>query len=78
MVFYFGVPKHLVMDTEKSFNSQSIKSMLEQPGKEICTAPSYCYGTVNLQIERFHSTLSEIKRCLKKEAAHRDFKELLD
>lgn len=77
IIFYFGVPKHIVMDNEKAFNSQSIKFMLEQLQIEVYTAPPY-KSTVNGQIERFHSTLSEIMRCLKKEGTERNFKELLE
>lgn len=35
-------------------------------------------STVNGQVERFHSTLSEIMRCIKKDGTHRNFLELLE
>ena len=34
-------------------------------------------SSVNGQIERFHSTLSEVMRCLKAEKSHTTFPELL-
>lgn len=78
IVFYYGVPKLIVMDNEKSLNSASIKFMLtDQLGIELYKAPPY-KSTVNGQIERFHSTLSEIMRCLKGDGTHRGFEELLD
>jgi len=78
IVFYFGVPKFIVMDNEKSLNSESIRFMLvDQLGIEIYTTPPN-KSTVNGQIERFHSTLSEIMRCLKRDQTHRNFEELLD
>jgi len=78
IVFYYGVPKLIVMDNEKSLNSASIKFMLtDQLGIELYKAPPY-KSTVNGQIERFHSTLSEIMRCLRGDGTHRSFEELLD
>ena len=43
----------------------------------IFTTPSY-RSEPNGQIERFHSTLAEIMRCLKEEGTYRDFDELLE
>ncbi|XP_036348053.1 uncharacterized protein LOC118757450 [Rhagoletis pomonella] len=78
IIFSFGVPKTIVIDNEKSLNSASIQFMVEdQLGIEIFKTPPYA-STVNGQVERFHSTLSEIMRCLKTEQTHRSFQELLD
>lgn len=78
LVFLFGVPKIIVFDNEKSFNSASITFMLQdQLGIEIYKAPPYA-STVNGQVERFHSTLTEIMRCLKTERTYPTFLELLD
>lgn len=78
ILFYYGVPKFIVMDNEKSFNSASITFMLkDQLGIEIYKAPPY-KSSVNGQIERFHSTLAETMRCLKAKQVHRTFEELLD
>lgn len=78
IIFYFGVPKLIVFDNERSFNSQSIRFMLENElGIEIFTAPPY-QSEVNGQIERFHSTLSEIMRCSKCEQPDYSFEELLE
>jgi len=66
------------MNNEKSQNSESLRYMLiDQLGMEIYTTPAN-KGTVNGQIKRFHSTLSEIMRCLKRNTTHRNFEELLD
>lgn len=52
--------------------------MLEnQYGIEIFKTPPY-KSSVNGQIERFHSTLSELLRCTKAENTHTDFEDLLN
>lgn len=50
--------------------------MRDQLGIQIFKAPPY-KSSVNGQIERFHSTLAEIMRCLKTKQVHRSFDELL-
>lgn len=78
ILFGFGVPRMVVVDNEKSLNSDSILFMLEdQLNIKVFKTPPY-KSTVNGQVERFHSTLSEIMRCLKTEKTHRTFEELLD
>lgn len=73
----FGMPEIVVMDNEKSFNSAAIVFMLEnQYNVKIFKIPPYA-SSVNGQIERFHSTLTEIMKCLKSESAHNSFSELL-
>ncbi|KNC22940.1 Retrovirus-related Pol polyprotein from transposon gypsy [Lucilia cuprina] len=60
----FGTPENVVIDNEKSLNSASITFMLEnQLGIKIYKTPPYT-STVNGQIERFHSTLTEIMRLM--------------
>lgn len=71
------MPEIIVMDNERSFNSAAIIFMLEnQYNVKIFKIPPYA-SSVNGQIERFHSTLTEIMRCLKSENAHNSFSELL-
>lgn len=78
IIFYFGVPKSIIFDNEKSFNSQTIKFMLENElNIQIFTAPPY-KSEINGQVERFHSTLSEIMRCIKCEQPDRNFDELVE
>lgn len=78
ILFYFGVPQYVIMDNEKSFNSATITFIMkDQLCIEIFKAPPY-KSSVNGQIERFHSTLAEIMRCLKAKEVHRTFEELLD
>lgn len=74
----FGVPKIVVFDNERSFISSPITFMLENQFKiQTFTSPPYT-NTANGQIERFHSTLSEIMRCIKSEKVYDSFSELLD
>lgn len=68
MLFYFGVPKSVIMDNEKSFNSASILFFLHPP---------YTSGS-NGQVERFHSTFTEIMRCLKAQDPSINFEELVE
>ncbi|GBO99878.1 Retrovirus-related Pol polyprotein from transposon gypsy [Eumeta japonica] len=78
IIVALGPPERVVIDNEKSLGSAPIKHMLEnQFGIKIFKAPPYI-STVNGQIERFHSTLSEIMRCVKAEKIHNSFKELLE
>lgn len=74
----FGIPRELVMDNEKSLNSASITFMLEdQLGIRVYKTPPY-KSSVNGQVERFHSTLTEIMRCIKADGIDRPFSILLD
>jgi len=78
IVFYYGVPKLIVMDNEKSLNSASIKFMLtDQLDIELYkSAPYKCGKWTNRKIS-LH-TLSQIIKCLKGDGTHRDLEELLD
>lgn len=77
IIISYGTPEIMVIDNEKSFNSKSIIFMLEnQFNVKVFKTPPYS-SSVNGQIERFHSTLSEIMRCLKTENVHASFSELL-
>lgn len=78
LLFSYGVPKHVVMDNEPALNSSSILFMMrDEMGIDVFTTPSY-KSEVNGQIERFHSTLAEIMRCLKSDGTSRSFEELLE
>lgn len=78
ILFSFGVPEKLVMDNEPSLNSRSIKFMLEDELRiETYSTPPYT-SRANGQVEKFHSTLTEIMRCLKNNGGHRNFEELLE
>lgn len=78
ILFQFGVPECVVIDNEKSFNSESILFMLkEELNINVFTTPPY-KSSVNGQVERFHSTLTEIMRCLKPKAINKNFEELLE
>lgn len=79
LMYAFGLPKLVVFDNEKSFNSVVINHMLkDEMNIDIYVTPPYT-STANGQIERFHSTLTEIMRCLDAEHVDEDytFEELL-
>lgn len=63
----FPHTKNIYYDNEPSLKSETISSLLrDQFGVKIGNAPPL-HSTSNGQVERFHSTLSEIARCLKLE-----------
>lgn len=66
ILHFFTAPKVLVTDNESSFISPLIKDFLERLGIKIYLTPSQ-RSEVNGQVERFHSTLHEIYRCLRAE-----------
>lgn len=77
ILFYYGVPKFVIVDNEKPLNSASISFMMkDQLNIEVFKVPPY-KSSVNGQIERLHSTLSEIMKCLKREGKDRNFADLL-
>lgn len=77
-ILFFLIPETIIFDNEKSFNSVSINHMIENEfGIRIYRTPPYT-SCSNGQVERFHSTLQEIMRCLKAEKAHCTFEELLE
>lgn len=78
VLYFFNIPENVVIDNEKSLNSASIVSMMADGLKiKIFKTPPY-KSEVNGQIERFHSTLSEIMRCLKSDGVERSFESLLE
>lgn len=78
ILMFFGIPEKIVVDNEKSLNSAPIIHMLQNEYNiEIFKAPPYM-SSVNGQVERFHSTLSEIMRCVKAERIHDSFEDLLN
>lgn len=78
LIFAFGVPEMIILDNEKSLNSHTITFMLDdQLGIKIYKTPPH-HSTSNGQVERFHSTLTEIMRCLKSDNIHNSFEQLLD
>ena len=62
----WNIPKMVVLDNESSFSSHVIEQRLRNLEIEIYKTPIHRSET-NGQIERSHSTLREISRCLKKE-----------
>lgn len=74
---FFPDTKNIYYDNEPSLKSETIKSILrDQFGVEIENAPPL-HSTSNGQVERFHSTLTEIARCLKLEGKVNDTSDLI-
>lgn len=69
-ILFSLIPETLVMDKEKSMIENEI-------GTQIFRTAPYT-SCSNGQVERFHSTLQEIMRCLQCEKIHRSFQELLE
>jgi len=77
IINFFPKVKTIYCDNERSFNSETIKSiLLNHFNITIANAPPL-HSTSNGQVERFHSTLAEIARCLKLEGNLNDTTELI-
>jgi len=77
IINFFPIVKTIYCDNERSFNSETIKSiLLNHFNITIANAPPL-HSTSNGQVERFHSTLTEIARCLKLEGNLNDTTELI-
>lgn len=73
----FHNTRTLVCDNEKAFCSETIKTLIRnQFNVELFTIPP-AHSVSNGQVERFHSTLSEIARCIKVENEILDTEELI-
>lgn len=77
VLHYFTAPKTLVMDNEGSFISPITLNYLESLGIEIYLAPPQ-KSEVNGAIERVHSTIIEIVRCLQSEYPDCSLKEIVN
>lgn len=77
VLHYFTVPKILVTDNERSFLSPILLNFIKMLGIKHYQTPVY-RSEVNGQVERFHSTILEIYRCLKVEYKGLRLKELLN
>jgi len=68
----------VIIDNEKSLGSGPIMRMLQdQFNIKVYKAPLY-NSSADGQIERFHSTLSEIIRCQKAEKLHSSLNDLIE
>ena len=72
----FSNVKYIYCDNEASLNSQFIASLVSRYGATISSCPPD-HSQSNGQVERFHSTLAEMARCLKEERSIDDVVELL-
>ena len=76
ILHYFTAPKILVTDNESSFISPLIMDFLKRLGIKVYLTPSQ-RSEVNGQVERLHSTILEIYRCLKAEFNELSVRELI-
>ena len=72
----FPAVKIIYCDNEKSINSTAITTLLHSYDITIANAPPL-HSSSNGQVERFHSTLSEIARCFKIDKNIEDTVELI-
>lgn len=77
VLHYFTVPKILVTDNERSFLSPLIESLIKSLGIKLYLTPVQ-RSEVNGQVERLHSTIIEIYRCLRVEYPNLSVKELIE
>lgn len=78
ILFSFCIPENVVIDNEGALRSISLTTMMEDELQiKVYKTPPY-KSEVNGQIERPHSTLTEIMRCLREEQPTRSFQELLE
>lgn len=75
LIYYYTTPKLLVMDRDKALTSPIITDFLSNLGINIYLTPS-SRSEVNGQVERVHSTIQEIIRCIQKEYNLTPIKEL--
>lgn len=76
LINFFPHTKSIFCDNEASLKSETIKTMLNHFNVNIANAPPL-HSTSNGQVERFHSTLLEISRCIKLERKIEDTTDLL-
>ncbi|KAH8338725.1 hypothetical protein KR074_003729 [Drosophila pseudoananassae] len=77
LVNFYPNTKTIYCDNEASFNSETITSLLRnQYSIDVVNAPPL-HSSSNGQVERFHSTLAEIARCLKIDRKIEDTVELI-
>jgi len=74
---FFPNAKTIICDNEKSFNSQTIKSLMENNFKIKILAVPPAHGTSNGQMEKLHSTIAEISRCYKNQNICNDTNDLI-
>jgi len=72
----FPLAKSLMIDNEPSFSSSQFKPFAQRNGISLFFADPR-HSTSNGQIERAHSTLTEIARCIKDERNLIDYSEII-
>lgn len=77
LLHFFSAPKTLVMDNESSFISPIVLNYVEGLGIKTYFAPPQ-RSEVNGTIERVHSTIIEMLRCIREEYPDFSIKELLN
>lgn len=77
MLNMFKGIKTIICDNEKSLNSVTIKTFLKNNFDAVIFAVPPLHSSTNGQVERFHSTLTEIARCIRLEQSSIDTVELV-
>ena len=77
VLHYFTVPRIIVSDNEKGFLTPTILNFIRSLNIEIYYTPIQ-RSEVNGQIERFHSTLIEIYRCVSREIKNLSHKDMIN
>lgn len=77
ILHYYTVPKILVTDNERSFVSPLVETFIKSLGIKLYLTPVQ-RSEVNGQVERLHSTIIEIYRCLRVEYPNLSVKELIE
>lgn len=77
ILHYFTAPKILVMDNEGSFSSPIIGNYIKSLGIQIYRTPTG-KSEVNGTVERVHSTILELVRCLQREYSDLSLKEIVE
>ena len=71
----YGTPRKVVCDNEPTFRSAEIRGLLQDLNIEIFFTPAN-HGESNGTVERFHSTIAEIFRCIKPKYVDLSHKEI--
>jgi len=77
IVIFFPNTQTIYCDNERSLNSETINSILLNNFNINIANSTPLHSTSNGQVERFHSTLAEIARCLKIEKQLNDTAEVI-
>lgn len=76
ILLHLSIPEMIILDNEPAFKSNIIRSKLAEYNVQVYETPTG-KSEVNGQVERLHSSLTEIYRCLKTDKISNSVKELM-